>query len=191
MARKAIKKEIVLEQDNGTNGGVSVVGALQRKERLMDTSAMPLSKKLGAIILGGLLIDTLKESYDSLVRQLADTPEADILAELGREGLISEGETAVITVVDRSGARHSGTIGTTKGNRFNMEAFKDFAKNPTSFNALPDDYKEKKIKGAAYFRKLYTQGKLGSYSGMFSMEPETATRIKGVREAAPEPERKE
>ena len=192
MANKTVKKEIVLEQDNGRNGGISVVGTLQRRERLMDTSTMPLSRKLGAIILGGLLIDTLKESYDSLVRELADTPEADILAELGREGLISEGETPVITVVDRSGKKHSGIIGTTTANKFNMEAFKDFAKNPSSFKALPKDFKEEKIKGAAYFRKLYTEGKLGSYGGMFSMEPERTTKIKGVKVVAdPEPERKE
>lgn len=188
MAKKVIKKEIVLEQDNGSNGGISIVGTLQRKERLMDTSTMPLSRKLGALVLGEALIKMLKESYDALVKQLADTPEADILAELEREGLLSEGETPVITVVDRHGNKHFGTIGTSKSNKFNMEAFKDFSKNPSSFKALPDDYKEEKIRGAAYFRKLYTQGKLGSYSGMFSMESETITKmdIKGEKKTTPE-----
>lgn len=188
MAKKIVKKEIILEQDNGRNGGISVVGTLQGKERLMDTSTMPLSRKLGALVLGEALIKMLKESYDALVKQLADTPEADILAELEREGLLSEGETPVITVVDRHGNKHFGTIGTSKSNKFNMEAFKDFSKNPSSFKALPDDYKEEKIRGAAYFRKLYTQGKLGSYSGMFSMESETITKmdIKGEKKTTPE-----
>lgn len=186
MATKKVKREIVLEQDNGKNGGISVVGTLQRKDKLMDTSSMSLSQKLGAIILGGLLIDTLKTSYDSLVQQLEDTPEEDVINQLIAEGVLNPGETPVISVIDRAGIKHSGTLGTSVTSKFHMEDFKKLADDPDIFDALPDEYKEIKLRGAAFFKKLFTDGALGTYEKYFSNETENVTKIKGIKAFKPD-----
>lgn len=165
--------------------GVSVVGTLLRPEKLMDTKAMPLKDKLGAIILGGLFVNTLKESYDSLVKQLEDTPLEEVTEELIKEGVLEAGETPVITVIDRAGAKHSCSLGSSTSATFNMEEFKKYAEDPDIFDALPDEYKEVKVRGAAFFKKLFTADALGAYKKYFSLESETLTKLKKER-AKPE-----
>ena len=181
MERK-IKKEIIINQQTKDREGINPISVLVGSKRLLDTSDHSVSTKIGALILGQEILKDLKTQIDNIQEQLQDASYEDVLEALKEEGVISEGETPVFSVINKAGKKTSVMLSKTVTHSLDISDLKEAAKDPDVFDALPDDFKKVDLKGVPYFTSLYKEGKIPTaYEKLFHMEDKEKVSMKSIK----------
>jgi len=155
-------RNIIINQQTPTKEGINPINVVVKTKRLISTEegAPALSEVLGALILVEKIIKDLTDNYDNLMDQLKATGEEEICRRLVAEGVLEEGETPIITVIDRGGGSTSKIVCDTTRQTLNIDGLKDLARDPATFAAMPAELKKEGLQTSSEIKKLFDAGKI-------------------------------
>ena len=178
---KKITHEIIVSQKNKSGDGINPISTIVGAKSLFDDSST-LSSKLGALVLIEKILKDLKDHFDNLMDELKATPSEEICKRLVEEGVLGEGETPIISVVDKTGTKTSKIVCETTRKSLNIDALKALASDPAVFATMPDELKKSSLQTTAVIKSLLDAGTLPDMYKPYVCEEEIKTTgLKGTK----------